>query len=178
MAGLAAALAGCGFGIGPAPGAIQLPQVAFWQRLSQLCGRAYPGRMVEGTDSTFVRNRVAIDVRDCSPAEVRIGFVIGPDSSRTWVVRKRPGGLGLVHQVSGEGEISGYGGITLSPGTAERQDFFADSATARMLPPAANNVWSLEIVGGQTFAYTVARPGVRQRFRLEFDLRQPVAAGS
>jgi hypothetical protein len=129
--------------------------------------------MAEGTDPTFVRNRLLIHVRQCSPAEVRIGFVIGPDSSRSWIVRRVDGALALTHDVPG-GEATGYGGVTLTPGTAERQDFAADSATARMLPPAARNVWSLEILDGSTFAYTVARPGVRQRFRLEFDLRRPL----
>ena len=150
-----------------------MQQEVFWRRLGQLCGRAFEGRMAEGTDSTFVRHRLVMQVRDCSPDEVRIGFVIGPDSSRTWIVRRTERGLALRHDVR-EGEVSGYGGVTRGPGTAERQDFAADSATARMLPPAANNVWSLEILDGQTFAYTVGRPGVRQRFRLEFDLRRPI----
>ena len=151
-----------------------MQQEVFWRRLGQLCGRAYEGRMAEGTDSTFVRHRLLMQVRDCSPDEVRIGFVIGPDSSRTWIVRRTEGGLALRHDVR-EGDVSGYGGVTRGPGTAQRQDFAADSATARMLPPAANNVWSLEILNGQTFAYTVGRPGVRQRFRLEFDLRRPIS---
>jgi hypothetical protein len=171
----AVALAGCGFAIAPAPRPAlrSTEQEAFWRRLGGLCGRAFAGRMAEGTDSTFVRNRLEMRVRDCTADEVRIGFVIGPDQSRTWIVRRVEGGLALTHDVQGDA-ITGYGGTTRTPGTAERQDFAADSATARMLPPAARNVWSLEIVDGRTFAYTVARPGVRQRFRVEFDLRRPI----
>ena len=52
----------------------------------------------------------------------------------------------------------------------------ADAETGRLLPAAASNVWSLEIVPGRTLAYTVARPGAARRFRLEFDLGRPAAA--
>jgi len=169
------ALAGCGFGVGPRPALRSMAQEGFWQRLSQLCGSAHAGRMVEGTDSVFARNRLVMHVRDCSAAEVRIGFAIGPDASRTWVVRKLPGRLALSHDVAGEA-VTGYGGVTRTAGTADRQDFAADTFTARLLPPAASNVWSLEIDPGRTFAYTVGRPGVQRRFRLEFDLRRTAAA--
>jgi hypothetical protein len=177
LIGLAAALAlaACGFGVknGPRPAMLSVAQQVFWQRLTQLCGRAYAGRMVEGTDTVFTRNRLVMHVRDCTPGEVRIGFAIGPDPSRTWVVRKVPGGLALAHDVRGEA-VTGYGGATRTAGTADRQDFAADTFTARLLPPAAQNVWSLEIVPGRTFTYAVGRPGVQRRFRLEFDLRRPV----
>jgi|SRR4051812_43232482 hypothetical protein len=170
------AVSSCGLALGPPPRqALRMSQEAFWRRLTLLCGRAFEGRMAEGTDSVFVRNRLVMHVRDCRADEVRIGFVIGPDPSRTWVVRRVDGRLALTHEVASDA-VSGYGGVTLAPGTAERQDFAADSATARMLPPAAHNVWSLEILDGRTFAYSVGRPGIRQRFRLEFDLRRPVAA--
>lgn len=181
LIGLAAALAlaACGFGVrnAPQPAMLSVAQQVFWQRLTQLCGRAYAGRMVEGTDSVFARNRLAMHVRDCSAAEVRIGFAIGPDPSRTWVVRKVPGGLALTHDVRGEA-VTGYGGTTRTAGTDNRQDFAADTFTARLLPPAARNVWSLEIEPGRTFTYAVGRPGVQRRFRLEFDLRRPVAPPS
>jgi len=170
------ATASCGFALGPPPRqALRMSQEAFWSRLTRLCGQAFEGRMAEGTDSVFVRNRLVMHVRGCTAGEVRIGFVIGPDPSRTWIVRRGDGRLALTHEVAGDA-VSGYGGVTLAPGTAEHQDFAADGATARMLPPAAHNVWSLEILEGRTFAYTVGRPGVRQRFRLEFDLRRPVEA--
>lgn len=180
---LLAALAGCGTSLSPgAAGAgaslRSTVQEAFWQRLGSLCGQAYEGRMVEGSDSTFIRNRVLIHVRDCSENTVRIGFVIGPDPSRTWVIRRVDGALSLRHDVAGGGtdrEPSGYGGLTTGPGTPTVQEFHADSATAHLLPPAAHNVWLIELDPGRTLAYTVARPGVARRFRLEFDLRHPVA---
>jgi hypothetical protein len=171
------ALAGCGFSLGPppAPGMRPDAQEGFWERLTRLCGSAYAGRMVEGTDSTFVRHRLVMHVRDCQAREVRIGFTIGPDPSRTWIVRKVQGGLALTHEVAGD-PVTGYGGVTRVAGTPDVQAFAADSATARMLPSAAQNVWWLEILPGRTFTYGVGRPGVRRRFRLEFDLAHPLAA--
>jgi hypothetical protein len=138
--------------------------------------------MVEGTDTVFVRNRLVLDAASCTENEVRLGFVIGPDSSRTWIVRRVPARLALTHEVrdvnGSEDRISGYGGTTTGPGTPGRQDFRADTFTARLLPPAAGNVWSLEIAPGRTFDYTVWKPGVRQRFRLEFDLAHPLGGNA
>lgn len=170
-------LSACWFSTGPPPQSAlrSTAQEVFWQRLTHLCGSAYEGQMVEGTDSVFVRHRLVMHVRDCAADEVRIGFAIGPDPSRSWVVRKVPGGLALSHDVRGE-QVTGYGGATATAGSADRQDFAADTFTARILPPAAQNVWSLEIVPGRTFTYGVGRAGVQRRFRLEFDLRRAVPA--
>lgn len=175
LSALVLALAGCHVGPPPNPAVRSTDQEAFWQRLTRLCGRRFTGRMAEGTDSVFVRNRLSIHVGGCGAREVRIGFVIGPDSSRSWVVRREDGALALRHEVADDGgtdgRVSGYGGRTRDPGSPARQDFVADAETGRLLPAAASNVWSLEIVPGRTLVYTVARPGARQRFRLEFDLR-------
>jgi hypothetical protein len=137
--------------------------------------------MTEGTDSVYLRNRVRIDVHECTADEVRIGFVIGPDSTRVWIVRRDADGLSLRHEMADPdpdaGRISGYGGLSAPTGTAARQDFAADAMTARMLPAAAHDVWSLEIDPGRTFAYTLWQPGVARRFRLEFDLSRPAAPG-
>ncbi|HVG43943.1 MAG TPA: hypothetical protein VM890_04410 [Longimicrobium sp.] len=175
-------LAACPGAIGPAPRPelLSTGQAGFWQRLTRLCGERHDGRMTEGDDSVFTRHRLSIQVGGCGEREVRIGFVIGPDSSRSWVVRRVDGGLSLRHEMSGgggtDGRVSGYGGRTREPGSAARQDFVADAETGRLLPAAASNVWSLEIVPGRSLAYAVARPGAARRFRLEFDLRRPAAA--
>ena len=181
---LAAALAGCGFAVGPAPQPSMLPvdQQAFWQRLTALCGQAFEGRMTEGTspgDSVFKQNRLVMHVRDCGADTVRIPFVIGPDASRTWIVTRVDGGLRLMHdhrhEDGTEDQVSRYGGDTRVPGSAKRQEFPADSFTARLLPVAATNVWALEVDPGRTFAYELTRRGTDRRFRVEFDLARPVA---
>jgi hypothetical protein len=153
---------------------LAVQQQGFWQRLAALCGHSYPGRMTEGDDSVFLRHRLVARVHSCTAEEVRIGFAFGGDSSRTWVVRRGGGVLRLRHEVRAEDgteeRISGYGGMTLGPGTVRRQEFAADSATARLLPQAAQNRWLLELVPGRVLAYTLGRPGSTRRFRLEFDL--------
>ncbi|HEU4453835.1 MAG TPA: hypothetical protein VFR81_12290 [Longimicrobium sp.] len=181
---LAAALAGCGFAVGPAPVPSMLPvdQQAFWLRLTGLCGQAFEGRMTEGTspgDSVFKQNRLVMHVRDCGADTVRIPFVIGPDASRTWIVTRVNGGLRLKHdhrhEDGTEDQVSRYGGDTRVPGSAKRQEFPADSFTAQLLPVAATNVWALEVDPGRTFAYELTRRGTDRRFRVEFDLARPVA---
>jgi len=138
--------------------------------------------MTQGTspgDSVFVQNRLLMHVRDCGESEVRIPFALGADHSRTWIVSRVDGGLRLKHdhrhEDGTEDRVSRYGGDTHAPGTAERQEFPADSFTAALLPPAATNVWTLEIAPGRTFAYMLRREGTDRRFRVEFDLRRPVA---
>jgi len=43
-----------------------------------------------------------------------------------------------------------------------------------MLPEAATNVWTIEIVPGELFAYGLRREGTDRRFRVEFDLTRPI----
>jgi hypothetical protein len=153
----------------PQPQLLSTGQEGFWQRLTQLCGERHTGRMVEG-----VRHRLSNHVGGCTTREVRTGFVIGPDSLRSRVVRKVAGGLVLRHEMSDAGTgdgVSGYGGRTCTPGSPTRQHVVADEETERLLPAAASNVWSLDLVPGRTLTYTVPRRGAARRLRLEFDLR-------
>ena len=165
---------------GAAPNARAVDQVAFWARLQRLCGNAYEGRLVEGnaSDSAFVRNRLVMHVRGCTPGEVRIPFHLGEDRSRTWVLTRTADGLRLKHDHRHEDgtpdRVTHYGGDTHGAGTPDRQEFPADSFTAALLPAAARNVWTIEIVPGRTFAYALRREGTDRRFRVEFDLTRPV----
>lgn len=168
---------GC-LSIGPAPARslVPLEQQAWWQQLRTLCGGTFPGRLVEqgSADARYAREALAARVQRCTADTVEIGFDLGSERTRTWRVARTPAGLRLTH-LHGDADgtaaaPTGYGGVTLAAGSARRQDFPADSATVRMLPPAAGNVWSLEIDPGRTLAYTLARPGVSRRFRVEFDL--------
>jgi hypothetical protein len=177
---VACVLGACPLAIGPAPTASRLPteQQVFWTRLKALCGNAYAGRMVEGTDSVYLANPPRIGVGGCAADTVRIGFHIAADTSRQWIVSRGGGGLRLRHvardEAGHEERVSGYGGVTAHRGSVTRQDFAADSFTARLLPPAAQNVCTLEIESGRALAYTVWRPGTTRRFRLVFDLRRPL----
>ena len=69
-----------------------------------------------------------------------------------------------------------YGGDTAVPGSATMQEFPADAHTASIVPAAATNVWTLEIYPDSLFAYDLRRGGSDRRFRVEFDLTQPIPA--
>ncbi len=167
----------------PREGMLAVQQEAWWMRVRALCGKSFEGRLVEGnaTDSAFERNRLVMRVDDCRPEEIGIRLHVGTDHSRTWFIRRTADGLHLrhrhLHEDGTEGQPTGYGGGTRGPGTAERQEFYADTATARMLPAAARNVWTMEAAPGRVFGYALRREGTDRRFRVEFDLRSPLAAG-
>lgn len=152
----------------------------FWQGLQTLCGRAFSGRLAlapEG-DETFAGKLLVIHARDCREDRMRIPFVVGEDRSRVWLLSRTPDGLRLKHdhrhEDGSEDRVSFYGGDTRDAGTPGRQDFYADPFTAELLPAAASNVWTLEIEPGQKLVYALERRGTDRKFRVEFDLTQPV----
>lgn len=63
---------------------------------------------------------------------------------------------------------------TGNPDFATTQEFHADAHTAELLPAAATNVWTVEIVPGSFSAYALRREGTDRRFRVEFDLTRRV----
>lgn len=158
------------------------PQQAFWASLQTLCGRAFEGRVVEGSpgDSVFRRERLVMHVRSCTPDEIRIPFHAGSDRSRTWVLTRPGQAVRLKHDhrhADGKPDsVTQYGGDTRGAGTPARQEFYADSLTANLIPSARTNVWTMEVVPGKKFFYALRREGTDRRFRVEFDLTKPVAA--
>ena len=169
-----------------APIAASLTQSAsqreFWNRLNALCGQAFAGRLTDSnaSDSVFARSRIVMHVRSCKPEEIRIALHVGNDRSRTWVITPADGGLRLKHdhrhRDGSEDSVTQYGGETLRPGGPGRQEFYADSHTATLIPAARTNVWTIEVQPGKTFAYGLRREGTDRKFRVEFDLTQPVQA--
>jgi hypothetical protein len=117
-------------------------------------------------------------VRQCSDREIRIPFHAGEDRSRTWILTRTDAGLRLKHdhrhRDGSEDQITQYGGDTADRGTPGRQEFRADGHTAKLIPAASTNVWTVEVVPGQTFAYALRREGTDRRFRVEFDLTRAV----
>lgn len=184
---------GYGPGYGPRPpmGQPQATPAAiaeqFWRNAGTMCGRSFPGRLVsqDPADAAFANKTVRMGPVACAGAEIRIPVAVGPDRSRTWVLRRKPGGLQLKHihlKASGkEDEISWYGGHTLYPGTMTRQEFPADDFSKNRFreqkrPESVENVWAVEIVPNRLFAYELRR---QQRFfRLEFDLQRPKRRGA
>lgn len=156
------------------------PEDRFWSRLSTLCGKAYGGRVVDVSppDTSFAGKTIIIDVRGCDEREILIPFHVGENRSRTWVITRTDSGLRLKHDHrhadGSEDSVTQYGGDTRDGGSAERQEFYADSLTAALIPAAATNVWTIEKLGDSVFAYALRREGTERRFRVEFDLRKPV----
>lgn len=156
------------------------PQIVFWDELESLCGRAFPGRIVESSppDEDLEEGPLVMHVRACDVAEVRIPFFVGDDRSRTWIVTTTGSGLRLEHEHrhedGSEDEVSGYGGEASGAGTATRQEFPADARTAEMVPAAVDNVWTLEIHPDSVFVYALRREGTDRRVRVEFDLTRSV----
>lgn len=175
------ALLGACASLPAAGGGLPAEQEAFWSALRRHCGRAYEGRLVQGnaSDTAFVGKTLVMHVRQCTDGEVRIPFHLGEDRSRTWVITRTAAGLRLKHdhrhRDGSEDRVTQYGGDTRGPGTATSQEFPADAFTASLIPAAATNVWTVEVVPGERFAYALRREGTDRRFRVEFDLARPVA---
>jgi hypothetical protein len=161
--------------------ALATPQREFWNALQSICGKAFSGKLVEGnaSDSAFRTSQLRMHVRSCSPGEIRIPFHLGENRSRTWVITPTPTGLRLKHDhrhADGTADpITQYGGDTRNPGSRTTQDFHADSLTAALIPAARTNVWTVEAIPGDRFVYALRREGTDRRFRVEFDLKAPIA---
>lgn len=157
-------------------------QLAFWSALQSLCGDAFAGRTVasEPPDTAMSQARLVMHVRRCSADSILIPFHVGENRSRTWVLVRAATGLRLKHDHRHEDgvpdSVTMYGGDTQDTGDSTRQAFHADSLTAALIPAARTNVWTLELVPGQSFAYVLRREGSSRYFRAEFDLTTPVVA--
>lgn len=173
-----ALLTGCGDA--PPPADASARQAVFWASLQALCGQAYPGALVQGSeaDSVFASNALVMHVRQCSDSEIRIPFHVGEDRSRTWILTRTDGGLRLKHDhrhADGtEDEITQYGGDTRDDGTATSQEFYVDEFTVNLVPATSTNIWTVEVEPGARFAYALRRVGTDRLVRIEFDLTRTV----
>jgi hypothetical protein len=155
-------------------------QDEFWRELQSLCGNAYGGRMTVGgpNDTDLDTAALRMHVRECGADTIRIPFHVGENRSRTWVLTRSDGALRLKHdhrhEDGTEDSITQYGGDTRDRGTPTRQEFYADSLTAALIPAARTNVWTMELIADSLFAYALRREGTDRRVRVEFDLRRTV----
>jgi hypothetical protein len=168
----------------PLGGCLQSPETEFWTRLTLLCGQAFEGEIVsqDAVDDAWRAERVVMQVQDCSASAIRIPLAVGDDRSRTWVLTRDKGALGLhhvhLHEDGSEDALSGYGGMAPEAGTASRQNFPADDATKSLfdrqaIPVSKDNVWTIDVSPADSlFAYELVRPG--RFFRVEFDTSKPV----
>jgi hypothetical protein len=162
------------------------PQPSFFDNLASLCGQAFEGRIASppvATDAAFAGKRLVMHVRECSADTIRIPFHVGDDRSRTWVISRIGTGFRLKHDHrhadGSEDKVTQYGGDTVTPGTATRQEFPADAFSKALFLRENNaagvaNVWAVEVDPQRMYAYELRRPG--RFFRVEFDLTRPVPA--
>lgn len=175
----AVAVAGCSHVSTPA----QSPE-QFFASISQLCGQAFEGKVTSPpveADASFAGKKLVMHVRECSEDTIRIPFHVGDDRSRTWVITRTDGRLSLKHDHRHKDgtpdALTQYGGVTVAPGTATRQEFPADPYSVELfvrnkIPQSVTNVWAME-ARPEVFAYELRRPG--RFFRVEFDLTHAVA---
>ncbi len=157
-------------------------QSTFWATLQSMCGQAFAGTLTENEPPSddFEGQALVMHVRECSDAEIRVPFFVGEDRSRTWVFTPVMDGRAMRlkhdhrHEDGTEDEVTQYGGDTVDVGTATRQAFPADPFTAELVPAAATNVWTVELIPAELFAYQLRREGTDRRFRVEFDLSQSI----
>jgi hypothetical protein len=164
----------------PVPPPLPEAQEQFWAALQEICGQAFEGAVAVRIppDEVFTGQHLVMHVRECDESVIRIPFHVGENRSRTWVFFRTEDGLRLKHdhrhEDGSDEELTWYGGDTAEPGTATHQEFPADAETAAMLPPAATNVWTVEVHPGEMYVYALRREGTENRLRVEFDLTRPV----
>ena len=161
------------------------PPRDFFTDLSGLCGKAFEGRIVSPivpADASFAGKRLVMHVRECTADTIRVPFHVGEDRSRTWVITRTAAGIRLKHdhrhEDGSEDKVTQYGGDSITPVTAARQEFPADAFTKELLVregnvAGANNIWAVEVIPGRLYGYELRRPG--RFFRVDFDLTRPVA---
>lgn len=153
----------------PAPGATDAGG-QFFALLRSSCGARFEGAKTFPDDTTdaFHGQLLVAEVASCSEREVRVPFIVGADRSRTWVFTRGAGTLQLQHdhrlKDGSPDPVNLYGGMARAGGTARSQSFPADAHTARLIPAATTNVWTITLSDdGQRLTYHLERDG-RPRF--------------
>ncbi len=150
---------------------------AFWSYLSDDCGSAYEGVVIEkpeGDDQLSEDAELEMHIRECDDEELRIPLhVLEPDAdewnrSRTWVLMPHEEGLELRHDHrypdGEEEETSWYGQVSSDA---------VDEYTVEFLDPETQSGWRIEIDPGERFTYgTYSNDS--WGYRLDFDLTEPI----
>ena len=114
-------------------------------------------------------------IETCTDTEIRIPFWVGEDKSRTWIITLNNKGLLFKHDhrhADGTPDkITNYGGFAADNGTKLIQKFPADADTAKLIPEAATNVWTLQTdERKKRFMYQLERDD-KLRYRAFFKLK-------
>ena len=166
----------------PAPLLSTSAQEAFFNAISQHCGKAFQGEVsVDNAKSDgFANKKLVMHVRRCSDSQLQIPFHVGDDSSRTWIITKTGSGLSLKHDHRHKDgsfdQLTMYGGHTVDAGYAQVQSFPADATSKEMfvkggIPQSNGNTWEMFIYP-EKFSYRLIRQG--REFRVDFDLTKSI----
>lgn len=149
------------------------PKAEFFARLAAMCGATFEGASVFPRDAgdAFAGKKLVAHVASCTANEVRVPFIVGADRSRTWVFSKTAAGLELKHDHRHEDgtpdEQTMYGGMANDKGNGVAQSFEADAYTAKLIPAASTNVWTVTLAqDGKSMSYYLERDA-RPRFKAE-----------
>ena len=159
------------------------PSSMFFEAIKAYCGQAFAGKVVKGnaSDESMRQQLLVMHVRACSDTELKIPFHVGEDRSRTWVIRKTASGMTLQHdhrhQDGSADKITLYGGHTANAGSSTLQSFPADQYSkdlfiAHQMPASTANTWTVEIIPGEVYRYSLSRAG--REFMVDFDLTKPI----
>lgn len=162
-------LAGCA-----APPAPVDTRDQFMATLKGMCGQRFEGALAYAIDpnSEFAGKKIATQVV-CSAGDVRMPVQVGEDRSRTWIFTRPAAGLELRHDHRHPDgtphAVTMYGGMAQDGGTARSQSFLADAHTARMVPGAETNLWTVSLSeDGKVLIYRLDRHAKpRAQFVLE-----------
>jgi hypothetical protein len=159
--------------------ALENPQDAWWNRMMEHCGHAYPGGLTlepEGDEMLRGDELLVVHFRECSHDELRLPFHIERepgvwDRSRTWIFTRHEHGLELRHDHRHEDgtpeETTFYGGFTVDEGTPIRQVFiFTDYDEYD--PAGPHRGWRVDIEPNTRYTYGTFR-GDDWRWRVDFD---------
>lgn len=142
----------------------------FFNTLKSLCGARFEGAMTFPADGQheFAGKPLVAHVASCGDDEIRVPFLVGEDRSRTWIFSRTADGLQLKHDhrhADGTPDaVTMYGGMASATGTPLVQSFAADAHTARLIPAAATNVWTVSLsADGKSLTYHLERDA-RPRF--------------
>ncbi len=149
----------------------------FVNKFKPYCGKTYTGKLLDSYNPGFFKGKnLNIQLEYCNDKEVSIQFVQGEDFSQKWKLTNENDNLSFKLHITGDNgkpaKITNFGGSSKG-GSAASQTFPADAATAKMIPPAKNNKWVLDMDdAGKMLTYTILR-GSKKRFSAAFDLSKP-----
>ncbi len=151
---------------------------SFFKELKSRKGKTYYGRAVYMPDTIqpndFWGKELSFSIHKGKNSELRMPFNVAENKSRTWVLKKSSSGLELKHDhrhADGKPDsITNYGGLADRSGTELAQSFPADGFTAKLLPAAATNRWTMEFSPDKKKFYYILERNNILRFKAEFKL--------